>query len=370
MSDESKYETVFLGGLPHCSREEIINLCGSTGRIASTRVRRGYAFIVEAQERRAYLLFARSDADFGIKHLHGIEFKGKKITAEFARRHVERKDTGRVNALKFSEPRRAFVVDLQTTTSDTVHVDPSLLIAARDPEITRLVPEAVTTTTDIMVPILAFPDPGLANSATATMTPWINPKLILRVPILASDLTMRGDDTILGPGLPLLMMMIPIQYHYIRHFHRILNMFQVGNIMLSPPKANLLKHDRSSYDDKYNQRSISPSYRNPLQRIYEDVDRGSAHLRGFTRSRDDSAQGHRNQTNRRRQTSDPDSVSDVNRYSGNYREERTTTAHRYYSRSPSPRLQASRRNAISGDHESYYSRDFFEASVPQSAYHY
>ncbi|KAJ3926820.1 MAG: hypothetical protein NXY57DRAFT_1064790 [Lentinula lateritia] len=179
MSDESKYETVFLGGLPHCSREEIINLCGSTGRIASTRVRRGYAFID---------YFNPADADFGIKHLHGIEFKGKKITAEFARRHVERKDTGRVNALKFSEPRLlgAFVVDLQTTTSDTVHVDPSLLIAARDPEITRLVPEAATTTTHIMVPKLAFPDPGLANSATATTIPWINPKLIL-LPILASN---------------------------------------------------------------------------------------------------------------------------------------------------------------------------------------
>ncbi|KAJ3889981.1 hypothetical protein GG344DRAFT_66655 [Lentinula edodes] len=249
MTDQSKYETVFLGGLPHCSREEIINLCGSTGRIASTRVRRGYAFID---------YFNPADADFGIQHLHGIEFKGKRIIAEFARRlptptrshstttmaaalsvdpwwfviDAERKDTGRVNALKFSEPRLlgAFVVDLQTTTSDTVHVDPSLLIAARDPEITRLALEAATTTTDITVPKLAFTDPGLANSATATTTPWINPKLILRVPILASDLTMRGDDTILEPGLPLLMM-IPIQYHYIRHFHRILNMFQVGSMV-------------------------------------------------------------------------------------------------------------------------------------------
>ncbi|KAJ3882815.1 hypothetical protein F5051DRAFT_500195 [Lentinula edodes] len=348
MTDQSKYETVFLGGLPDCSREEIINLCGSTGRIASTRVRRGYAFID---------YFNPADADFGIKYLHGIKFKGKKITAEFAHRlhtptrshstttmalpvisqwfviNVEPKDTGQVNALKISEPRRAFVVGLQATTLDTVHVDPSLPIAARDPEITRLVPEAATTTKDIMVPKLAFPDPGLAKTmtATTTMTPWINPKLIL-LPILASNSTMRGDDTmtILRPGLPLLMM-IPIQYHYIRRFHRILNMFQVGSM---------------------------------------NVDRESAHSRGYTRSKGDSAQGHRSQTNSGRQKSDPDSASDVDRYTGNYHEERTTTAHRYHSRSSSPGLQAPRRNAISGDHESYYSRDFFEASVPQSAYHY
>ncbi|KAJ3847847.1 hypothetical protein EV368DRAFT_87265 [Lentinula lateritia] len=121
----------------------------------------------------------------------------------------------------------------------------------------------------------------------------------------------------------------------------------------------------SSYDNKSTQRSISPSYHSPPQHTYEDVDRRSAHSRGYTRSK-----GHRSQTYSGRQNSDPDSASDVDRYTGNYREERSTTAHRYYSRSLSPRRQAPRRNAISGDHEYYYSRDFFEASVPQGAYHY
>ncbi|KAJ3911994.1 hypothetical protein F5877DRAFT_72758 [Lentinula edodes] len=410
MTDESKYETVFLGGLPDCSREEIIKLCASTGRIASTRVSNHRSFTSSRRISRLNLLFNNylsrrgyafidyfrpADADFGIKYLNGIKFKGKEISAEFARRrrrmrtpstltttaHSQSFDnddgstsgpavicrgivrSDHLNALKFSESRRAFAVGLKITTS-------TLLIAARDPENTRLVPEAATTTTDIMVFKLAFTDPGLAKTVTATMTPWTSPKLIL-LPILASNLITRGDDTILGPSLPLLgtIMMLPIQplqYHYIRHFHRILNMFQVGSM-----RADLLKHDRSSYDNKYSQRNISPSYHSPPQHMYEGVDRESAHSRGYTRSKEDSAQGHRSQINSGRQNSDPDSASDVDCYTGNYRKERSTTPHHYYLRSPSPglaRVQAPRRNAISGDH--YYSRDFFEASVRQGAYHY
>ncbi|KAJ3808126.1 hypothetical protein F5876DRAFT_67538 [Lentinula aff. lateritia] len=377
--------------------------------------RRGYAFID---------YFSPADADFGIKHLHGIKFKGKKITAEFARRRRRMGTSSTITTTTTTSTHthsQSFDNDDDSTSgpavicyrcgteghrssecaevfgitwcfccgsanhhisinfvnpTDTVHVDPVLLIAARDPEITRLVPEATTTTADIMVPILAFTDPGLAKTVTATTTPWINPKLIL-LPIPALNLTMRGDDTTLEPSLPLLgtIMMIPIQplrYHYTRHFHRILGMFQVGSkskiyslLMLAPPKADLLKHDRSSYDNKSTQRSISPSYHSPPQHTYEDVDGRSAHSRGYSRSK-----GHRSQTNSGRQNSDPDSASDVDRYTGNYREERSTTAHRYYSRSLSPRRQAPRRNTISGDHEYYYSRDFFEASVPQGAYHY
>ncbi|KAJ3996438.1 hypothetical protein F5050DRAFT_111748 [Lentinula boryana] len=74
---DSQLETIFLGGLPDCSREDIVKLCASTGRIASTRVRKGFAFVD---------YYKLADAAFGIKFLNGMMFKGKKITAEFARR--------------------------------------------------------------------------------------------------------------------------------------------------------------------------------------------------------------------------------------------------------------------------------------------
>ncbi|KAJ3742439.1 hypothetical protein DFH05DRAFT_1500800 [Lentinula detonsa] len=74
---DSQLETIFLGGLPDCGREDIVKLCASTGRIASTRVRKGFAFVD---------YYKLADAAFGIKFLNGMRFKGKKITAEFARR--------------------------------------------------------------------------------------------------------------------------------------------------------------------------------------------------------------------------------------------------------------------------------------------
>ncbi|KAJ3798540.1 hypothetical protein GGU11DRAFT_575112 [Lentinula aff. detonsa] len=74
---DSQLETIFLGGLPDCGREDIVKLCAHTGRIASTRVRKGFAFVD---------YYKLADAAFGIKFLNGMRFKGKKITAEFARR--------------------------------------------------------------------------------------------------------------------------------------------------------------------------------------------------------------------------------------------------------------------------------------------
>ncbi|KAJ3884989.1 hypothetical protein GG344DRAFT_70920 [Lentinula edodes] len=182
MTDESKYETVFLGGLPDCIREEIIKLCASTGRIASTRVSNHRSFTSSRRISRLNLLFNNylsrrgyafidyfrpADADFGIEYLNGIKFKGKEISAEFARRrrrmrtsstltttaHSQSFDNGDgfasgpavicyrcgteghrsryVNALKFSESRRAFAVGLKITTSSHKVERRNNLITAR-----------------------------------------------------------------------------------------------------------------------------------------------------------------------------------------------------------------------------------------------
>ncbi|GAW09500.1 hypothetical protein LENED_011657 [Lentinula edodes] len=285
--------------------------------------------------------------------------------------NVEPKDTGRVNVLKISEPRLlgAFVVGLQTTTSDTVHVNPSFFlnllctmnsspgsgarprdhsthIGSRDYDNgyhgahTNLYRSRTREDSDRYYVSVDKPQ--------VDSTPNTRFELDGRYYSRVETTTPRNDydDTNLAPPIPLYTTFSPYAEHVPSWQHEF------------------------SYDNKYTQRSISPSYHSPPQHVYEDVDRESAHSRGYTRSKGDSAQGHRSQTNVGRQNSDPDSASVVDRYTGNHREERSTTAHRYCSRSPSPRLQAPRRNAISGDHEYYYSRDFFEASVPQSAYHY
>ncbi|KAH7878401.1 uncharacterized protein C8R40DRAFT_760264 [Lentinula edodes] len=382
MTDESKYETVFLGGLPDCSREEIINLCGSTGRIASTRVRRGYAFID---------YFNPADADFGIQHLHGIKFKGKKITAEFAHRRRRMKTSSTITATtsihthsqsfdnddgsasgpamvcykcgteghRSSEcaenfgttssrcfccgsanhhirycPRRSISPD-----SGARPKDHSARTGSRDYDNgyhgahTSLYRSRTREDSDRYYDSVDKPQ--------VDSTPNTRFELDGRYYSRAKATTPRNDydDTNPAPPISLYMTFSPYAEHVPSWQHE------------------------SSYDNKYSPRSISPSYHSPP---HEDVDRETAHSRGHTRSKDDSAQGRRSQTNSKRQNS----ASDADRYTGNYREERSTTAHRYYARSPSPRLQAPRRNAISGDYEYYYSRDFFEASVPQSAYHY
>ncbi|KAE9388909.1 hypothetical protein BT96DRAFT_416869 [Gymnopus androsaceus JB14] len=73
-------ETVFLGRLPECEQEEIIQLCAGTGRIASTRLGQGHAFIE---------YYDPDDARYCIDKLHGMKFKGNEIIADFARRTSE-----------------------------------------------------------------------------------------------------------------------------------------------------------------------------------------------------------------------------------------------------------------------------------------
>ncbi|KAJ4497474.1 hypothetical protein C8R41DRAFT_917510 [Lentinula lateritia] len=309
--------------------------------------------------------FNPADADFGIKHLHGIEFKGKKITAEFARRR-----------------RRMRIFSTVTTTTTSTHTHSQ---SFDNDDGSTSGPAVICYRCGTEGHRSSSPDSGARprdHSARTGSRDYDNAYHGAQTSFSRSrtrELSDRYYDSVDKPQVDSTPnTRFKLDHERGRYYSRAgsttpyddTNPIPLYTTFSPYPEYVPSWQHKSSYDNKYNQRSISPSYRNPLQRIYEDVDRGSAHSRGYTRSRDDSAQGHINQTNRGRQTSDPDSVSDVNRYSGNYREERTTTAHRYYSRSPSPRLRASRRNAVPGDHESYYSRDFFEASVPQSAYHY
>ncbi|KAJ4465417.1 hypothetical protein C8J55DRAFT_552717 [Lentinula edodes] len=374
MTDQSKYETVFLGGLPDCSREEIINLCGSTGRIASTRVRRGYAFID---------YFNPADADFGIKYLNGVEFKGKKISAEFARRRRRMRTTSTITTTTTSTHTHSQSFDNDDGRGSAT--GPAVICYRCGTEGHRSSECAeVFGTTSSRCFCCGSANHHIRYCPRRSISPdssGARPRdHSARTGSRDYDNGYHGAHTSLSRSRT---------RELSDRYYDSVDKPQV-DYTTSPNTRFKLDHERgryysragstTPYDDTnpiplYTTFSPYPEYvpswqHGPPQHMYEDVDRGSAHSRGYTRSRGDSAQGHRNQTSRGRQTSDPDSVSDVNRYSGNYREERTTTGHRYYSRSPSPRLQASRRRAISGDHEPYYSRDFFEASVPQGANHY
>ncbi|KAF5390885.1 hypothetical protein D9757_004507 [Collybiopsis confluens] len=72
-----RYKTVFLGGLPECEKQEIVNLLGGAGTVVSTRLRDGYAFID---------FLDKKDAQSCIERLDKSTFKGKEIKAEFSRR--------------------------------------------------------------------------------------------------------------------------------------------------------------------------------------------------------------------------------------------------------------------------------------------